>query len=49
MIKMIDRFTGVDMWVAEEKVEKYKEAGHKLASEPEEPKKPTKKGTRKAR
>lgn len=47
MVRMIDRNTGVDMWVADEKVEKYKEAGHKLASE-EKPKKPTK-GRTKAR
>ena len=32
MIKMIDRFTGVEMWVADERVEEYKAAGHKLAA-----------------
>jgi hypothetical protein len=37
MIKMIDRFTGVDMWVADERVEEYKAAGHKLAADPEKP------------
>lgn len=32
MTKMIDRFTGVDMWVADNRVEEYKAAGHKLAA-----------------
>ncbi len=37
MIKMIDRFTGVEMWVADERVEEYKAAGHKLAADHEKP------------
>ena len=49
MIKFINRMTGGDMWVAENRVEEYKAAGHKLAAEaspvpteaPKEPKKKT--------
>lgn len=33
MVKMIDRVTGVDMWVADERVEEYKAAGHSLAAD----------------
>lgn len=45
MIKMINAVTGVEMWVAEDRVQKYQEAGHKLASEekPEKPKRTRKK------
>lgn len=32
MIKMIDRYTGVDMWVADNRVEEYKAAGYSLAA-----------------
>ena len=39
MIKMIDRNTGVEMWVADERVEEYKAAGHKLAADDAKPKK----------
>lgn len=46
MIKLIDRVTGVEMWVADEKAKEYIEAGNKPASDPE-PKKPANKGTRK--
>lgn len=31
MIKMIDRYTGVEMWVHESRVDEYKAQGHKLA------------------
>ena len=31
MIKMIDRYTGVVMWVHESRVDEYKAQGHKLA------------------
>lgn len=31
MVKMIDRLTGTDMWVAESRVDEYLAAGHKLA------------------
>lgn len=51
MVEFINAFTGTQMWVADERVEEYKAAGHKLAAEPsaatmptEKPKKaPTKK------
>lgn len=47
MVKFINRLTGTEMWVAEDRVEEYKAAGHKLAvSFPmhvEAPKKPVKK------
>lgn len=41
MIKFIDRNTGVEMWVADERVEEYKAAGYKLAADDsaEKPKK----------
>lgn len=41
MIKLINKLTGGEMWVADYRVDKYLEAGHKLASLPvEEPKAP---------
>ena len=50
MIRFINRFTGNEMWVAEDRVEEYKAAGHKLAADNPKPftpivkpKKPTKK------
>ena len=45
MVKFINKLTGGDMWVAEDRVEEYKAAGHKLSASatPEKPaKKPTK-------
>lgn len=33
MIRFINRFTGNEMWVAEDRVEEYKAAGHKLAAD----------------
>lgn len=33
MIKFINKFTGSEMWVADDRVEEYKAAGHKLAAE----------------
>lgn len=40
MIKMINALTGGDMWVADNRVNEYKAAGHKLAAEnAEKPKK----------
>lgn len=33
MIKLINRITGGDMWVAEERLDKYLAAGHKLAAD----------------
>ena len=55
-VKMIDRRTGTNFWVIEERVEEYKAAGHKLAASPsiatmptDEPKKATRKvATKKA-
>lgn len=48
MVKFTHKFTGCTMWVAEDKVEEFKAAGHKLAAAapaPEvSPKKVTKKG-----
>ena len=48
MVKMIDRLTGVDMWVADSRVAEYLLAGHRLAAEPaiEKPAEPPKKRTR---
>lgn len=48
MVKFINYYTGTDMYVAEDRVEEYKKAGHKLAVEhkPAEPK-PAKKQTEK--
>ena len=40
MVKFINRLTGTEMWVADERVDEYKAAGHKLAAEnAEKPKK----------
>lgn len=49
MTKMIDRATGVSMWVADNRVEEYLAAGHKLAadSKPEAEEKPKRKRTTK--
>lgn len=54
MIRMIDRFTGTEMWVAENRVDEYLNHGHSLAPTPEkkpvkvpmkrEPEEPKKKG-----
>lgn len=41
MVKMINGLFGNEMWVAEERVEEYLAAGHKLAAIPK-PKKPKK-------
>lgn len=34
MVKFINKLTGGVMWVAEERVEEYKAAGHKPADKP---------------
>lgn len=39
MVKMINKRTGTAFWVAEDRVEEYKAAGHKLAATPSAPKK----------
>lgn len=33
MVKFINYITGTEMWVADDRVDEYKEAGHKLASD----------------
>lgn len=33
MIKFINKITGTEMWVADNRVEEYKAAGHKLVAE----------------
>lgn len=38
MVKFINRDTHTVMWVAEDRVEEYKAAGHKLAASPSAPK-----------
>ena len=40
MVKFINRLTGTEMWVAEDRAEEYKAAGHRLAAKSaEKPKK----------
>lgn len=43
MVKFIHKITGCEMWVAEDRVEEFKAAGHKLAVEPPKTKAPAKK------
>lgn len=38
MIKFINKLTGGEMWVADDRVEEYKAAGHKLAASSSEKK-----------
>lgn len=51
MVKMINWYTGSEMYVAEDRVEEYKAAGHKIAlplvEKKPEPKKARKKTTKK--
>jgi hypothetical protein len=48
MVKMIHAQFGTEMWVAEDRVEEYKAAGHKLAVSDTEPaEKPKKAKTKK--
>ena len=37
MMKMINGFTGTEMWVADDRVDEYKAAGHRLAADSEKP------------
>ena len=37
MVRMISAFTGATMWVAEERIDEYLAAGHRLAVPPEPP------------
>lgn len=34
MVKFINAYTGSEMWVADDRVEEYKAAGHVLAADP---------------
>ena len=43
MIKMINSFTRTEFWVADDRVEEYKAAGHVLAADLEKPKSEVKK------
>lgn len=43
MVKFINRLTGSEMYVSEERAEEYKKAGHKVAIEPAPKKKTTRK------
>ena len=47
MVKFINRLTGTVMWVAEDRVEEYKAAGHKHAVAPQQPKPAPKPETKK--
>lgn len=40
MVKLINKRTGSSFWVADERVEEYKAAGHKLAASPSATQKP---------
>ena len=40
MVRMINRLTGTEMWVSEDRVEEYKAAGHIPAAEPPKEEKP---------
>ena len=42
MIEMVNKLTGSKMLVAEDRVEEYKAAGHKLAASISKPEKPAK-------
>lgn len=37
MVKMINGFTKTEMWVADDRVDEYKAAGHRLAAKSEKP------------
>lgn len=43
MVKMINVFTRTEFWVADDRVEEYKAAGHTLAADLEKPKSEVKK------
>lgn len=54
MVEFKNAYTGTQMWVADERAEEYKAAGHipvavpSVAKEPVEEKKPVKRATKKA-
>lgn len=47
MVKFINATTGTEMWVAEDRVEEYKAAGHKPAAVPQKTQKPAPKKPKK--
>ena len=47
MVEFINGLTGTQMWVADDRVEEYKAAGHKLAAIPSEAAKPIKEPVKK--
>lgn len=48
MVRFTNKFTGCEMWVADDRVEEYKAAGHKLAANAEKPAKaPAKRNVKK--
>lgn len=47
MVKMINKAYGNEMWVADDRVEEYKAAGHKLAASSDKPAKDKPKATKK--
>lgn len=47
MVKMINGLLGTEMWVAEERVEEYRAAGHKLAASDTKPAEKPKKAAQK--
>lgn len=49
MIEFINRMTGTRMWVADDRVEEYKAAGHTLAVDTPDDEKPTKPAKRRRR
>lgn len=38
MVEMVNAYTGTEMWVADNRVDEYKAAGHKLAADSTEEK-----------
>lgn len=47
MVKFVNAVTGSDMWVADDRVEEYKAAGHKLAADSVKAVEPTAKTVKK--
>lgn len=47
MVKMINKAYGNEMWVADDRVEEYKAAGHKLAASSDKPAENKPKATKK--
>lgn len=46
MVEFVNKLTGTTMWVAEDRAEEYRAAGHELAA-PAKPEKPAKKPAKK--